>query len=142
MLHCHPVVDVAVAGMEVEYEQQVWAFKHNHLVSLIQSRDCCLLETKARCKWCKWLSNMNKLRESWYCSDVVHSSWVLRCFFFLKCLRRNKNLNKLNNCWCEFRGKYKKQKTASLFCCLYLVWFYWFLEGFVWWHSLARSLTD
>lgn len=50
MLHCHPVVNVAVAGMEVENKQQVCAFKYDHFISLIQSRDCRLIETKTRCK--------------------------------------------------------------------------------------------
>jgi len=46
MLHRHPVVSVAVAGMEVENKQQVCAFKYDHLISLIQSRDCRLIEAK------------------------------------------------------------------------------------------------
>jgi len=34
--------------MEVENKQQVCAFKYDHLISLIQSRDCRLIEAKTR----------------------------------------------------------------------------------------------
>lgn len=113
MLHCHPVVSVAVAGMEVENKQQVCAFKYDHLISLIQSRDCRLIEAKTRRRF--------------YCSDVGPRSWVLRCFF-LKFLRRN-NLNKQVNCWCEYRGTLLKnylnlQKPGLLL-----------LAGLIWWFS-------
>jgi len=68
--------------MEVENKQQVCAFKYDHLISLIQSRDCRLIEAKTR---------------DGFIAQILVLDHEFLDIFFLKFLRR-RHLNKYINC--------------------------------------------